>query len=158
MKLFAENGVQNALTAAIAKEVGSAAGTLFLYFPTKQDLIEELILHVSRENPAFVKSNLSSDLSTRGTFWTIWESYIRWFLAHEDAYCYIRQVKDSGLPVAEAVSQETTRNLEYFFCSDPERPGCRRHQTISRETDRRHPLPGHRRRDEPVQTAGGSGE
>jgi len=43
LKLFVENGVGNTSTSAIAKEAGVAAGTLFLYFPTKQDLIHELV-------------------------------------------------------------------------------------------------------------------
>lgn len=117
LKLFAEKGVQNTSTAAIAKEAGSAAGTLFLYFPTKQDLVDELVLKISRENAAYVKSNLSQDLSVRDTFWTIWQSYIRWFLQHEDAYRHIRQIMDSGLPVADEVSQETAMNLDYFFAA-----------------------------------------
>jgi AcrR family transcriptional regulator len=117
LKLFAEKGVQNASTAAIAKEAGSAAGTLFLYFPTKQDLVDELVLQISSENAASVKSNLSPDRSAHDTFWTIWQSYIRWFLEHEEAYRYIRQVMDSGLPVAEEVSQETAKNLDYFFAA-----------------------------------------
>ena len=43
LKLFVANGVQNTSTAAIAKEAGTASGTLFLYFPTKQDLLDELV-------------------------------------------------------------------------------------------------------------------
>ena len=38
LKLFVANGVKNTSTAAIAKEAGTAAGTFFLYFPTKQAL------------------------------------------------------------------------------------------------------------------------
>ena len=116
LELFAKNGVQNTSTAAIAKRAGSAAGTLFLYFPTKQDLISELVLQISRENSAYIKSRLSPDLSVRDTFWTIWESYIHWFLAHKDAYLYVRQIMDSGL-VLEGVAQETTENLDYYFAA-----------------------------------------
>jgi len=50
LKLFVANGVQHTSTAAIAREAGSAAGTLFLYFPTKQDLIHELTLKIGREH------------------------------------------------------------------------------------------------------------
>ena len=48
LKLFAANGLQNTSTAEIAKAAGTAAGTLFLYFPTKQDLINELVLWISQ--------------------------------------------------------------------------------------------------------------
>ena len=49
LKLFVANGVQNTSTAEIAKAAGTAAGTLFLYFPTKQDLIHALVLKIGRE-------------------------------------------------------------------------------------------------------------
>ena len=55
LKLFVKNGVMNTSTAAIAKEAGTAAGTLFLYFPTKQQLLDELILEIGREQSECVK-------------------------------------------------------------------------------------------------------
>jgi AcrR family transcriptional regulator len=114
LELFAQNGVQNTSTAAIAKRAGSAAGTLFIYFPTKQDLVNELVLQISRGNSAYIKSLLSPDISVREKFWTIWEGYIRWFLENQDAYLYIRQIMDSGA-VLEEVAQETSENLDYYF-------------------------------------------
>ena len=116
LKLVAQNGVHNKSTAAIGKEEGSASGTLFLYFPTKQDLVSELVLQISRENSAYIKSTLSQDLSVRDTFWTIWKGYIHWFLAHKDAYLYVRQIMDSGL-VLDEVAQETGENLDYYFAA-----------------------------------------
>lgn len=117
LKLFANNGVQNTSTAAIAKEAGSAAGTLFLYFPTKQDLVHELVLQISRDNSEYIKSNLDPDLPARDNFWRIWESYIRWFLQNKDAYLYIRQIMDSGSIADERVVQETGKNLDYYFAA-----------------------------------------
>ncbi len=51
LKLFAVNGIRNTSTAKISKEAGTAAGTLFLYFPTKQDLINELAVGSVNANP-----------------------------------------------------------------------------------------------------------
>ena len=116
LKLFVEMGVQNTSPAAIAREAGSAAGTLFIYFPTKQDLIDELVLRISREQSAYIKSILSPHQSVRDTFWTIWEGSIRGFLEHMDAYLYIRQVRDSGV-IGEEVMQETARYLDYYFAA-----------------------------------------
>jgi AcrR family transcriptional regulator len=96
LALFAQYGVQNTSTAAIAKRAGSAAGTLFLYFPTKQDLVNELVLQISHENSAYIKSKLAAELSIRETFWRIWKGYTSWFIENKDAYRYIRQIMDSG--------------------------------------------------------------
>ena len=54
LKLFAANGIQNTSTAEIARAAGTASGTLFLYFPTKQDLIDELAILISREESGHI--------------------------------------------------------------------------------------------------------
>lgn len=114
LKLFITRGVQNTSTAAIAKEAGTAAGTLFLYFPTKQDLINELVLQISNDQSDYMKTLLDPSLSVRDTFLTIWQGCIRWFLEHRDAFEYIRQVRDTGM-VEEAIVQESGKSFIYFY-------------------------------------------
>lgn len=114
LKLFVANGVQNTSTAAIAKEAGTASGTLFLYFPTKQDLIDELVLQIGREQADTMKASLDPSLSVRDTFFTIWNSSIRWFLENMDAYNYVQQVRDTGL-VSEATVQESAKFFSYYY-------------------------------------------
>lgn len=114
LKLFVENGVQNTSTAAIAKEAGTAAGTLFLYFPTKQDLINELVLEIVREQSENTKAKLSPELSVREAFFTIWEGTIRWFVENLTAYQYVQQVRDTGW-LDERIAEETGRYFDYFY-------------------------------------------
>jgi AcrR family transcriptional regulator len=114
LKLFVANGVKNTSTAAIAKEAGTASGTFFLYFPTKQDLINKLVLQIGREQSEYIKSLLTPSLSVWETFFTIWYGSIRWFLDNRDAYLYFRQVRDSGLIAAEVV-QESEQFFKYYY-------------------------------------------
>lgn len=114
LKLFVTYGVQNTSTAAIAKEAGTAAGTLFLYFPTKQDLINELVLQISSDQSEYMKTLLDPSLPVRDTFFTIWRGCIRWFVEHRDAYEYIQQVRDTGM-VEEAIVQESGKSFTYFY-------------------------------------------
>jgi AcrR family transcriptional regulator len=114
LKLFVENGVQNTSTNAIAKDAGSAAGTLFLYFPTKQDLINELVLKIGQEQSDFLKSLLDPTLSVRDTFFTIWDGSLHWFLENMEAYLYIRQVRDSGL-IDISIVRESEKFFDYYF-------------------------------------------
>lgn len=114
LKLFVANGVQNTSTAAIAKEAGTAAGTLFLYFPTKQDLIDELLLKIAREQSEYMKGLLTPSASVQDTFFTIWSGSIHWLLEHLDLYEYNQQVRDSGL-VDEAIVQETGKYFSYYY-------------------------------------------
>jgi AcrR family transcriptional regulator len=114
LQLFVANGVQNTSTAAIAKKAGTAAGTLFLYFPTKQDLINELVLKIAREQSDYMKTLLNPSLSVRDTFFTIWSGSIRWLLENIDIYEFSQQIRDSGF-VKEAIVQETGKYFSYYY-------------------------------------------
>ena len=68
LSLFVENGVTRTSTSAIAKKAGTAAGTLFLYFPTKQDLIHTLVLDIGLEQSESIKARLNPSLSVQRHF------------------------------------------------------------------------------------------
>ncbi len=55
IELFAKDGFWQTTTASIAQEAGVATGKLFNYFPTKNDLIDELYLSIKREALAVVQ-------------------------------------------------------------------------------------------------------
>ena len=114
LKLFVANGVQQTTTAAIAQEAGTAAGTLFLYFPTKQELVNELTLQIGREQSAYVKSLLEPSLPARETFLTIWNASLRWFQDNMDAYKFFQQIRSSNL-VDETTAQQGAAFLDYYF-------------------------------------------
>lgn len=114
LKLFVAQGVKETSTAEIAREAGAAAGTLFLYFPTKQALINELTLLIARQQAERVKSLLDPAMSARETFLTIWNSSLAWFLDNLTAYDYIQQVRDSGM-IDETVTLETNGYFDYYY-------------------------------------------
>lgn len=114
LKLFVENGVQNTTTAAIAQEAGAGAGTLFLYFPTKQALINELVLDIGRRHHSHMLSLLIPTRSVRDTFATIWEGSIKYFLDNITAYRYLQQVRNSGW-IDEATVNESAQFYAYYY-------------------------------------------
>ena len=114
LKLFVKSGVMNTSTAAIARDAGTAAGTLFLYFPTKQQLLDELILKIGREQSECVKNAIMPSLTARDTFFTIWNTTVHWFLENMDAYTYLQQVRDTGL-ISEKAVLESGEFFGYFY-------------------------------------------
>jgi AcrR family transcriptional regulator len=114
LKLFTTNGVQNTSTAEIAKAAGTASGTLFLYFPTKIQLINELILLISKQVSDHINGLLDPSLSVRDTFFTIWDGSIRWFLQNMDAFQYSQQVRDSGFITAET-TMESGKYFSFYY-------------------------------------------
>lgn len=114
LKLFVANGVQNTSTAEIAHEAGTAAGTLFLYFPTKQDLINELVLKIAKQESDSINRLLDPSLTVRDTFFTIWDGSIRWLLENMDAYQYNQQIRDSGI-IPDSVTLETAKYFRFYY-------------------------------------------
>lgn len=114
LKLFVANGVQNTSTAEIAREAGSAAGTLFLYFQTKQDLINELVLKISEEQSEYINTLLSAPLSIQDAFLAIWNGSIDWFLRNLEAYQFVQQIRDTSI-IPESIIQETAKHLSYYY-------------------------------------------
>jgi len=116
LKLFVAKGVQHTSTAEIAAEAGTAAGTLFLYFATKQDLINALVLKIGQDQSDAIKALLDPSLSARETFFTIWNGSLGWLLENMDAYQYIQQVRDAGV-IDEAVVQESNKFFDYYYAA-----------------------------------------
>ncbi|HEX2981021.1 MAG TPA: TetR/AcrR family transcriptional regulator [Anaerolineaceae bacterium] len=114
LKLFVEKGVPNTTTAEITSAAGSAAGTLFLYFPTKLDLVNELIVTVAAQQTQAINALVDPSSSAREMFSAIWNASIGWFRDHPDAYLYVLQVRDSGM-VSPAVVEETNRAFAFYY-------------------------------------------
>jgi AcrR family transcriptional regulator len=114
LRLFAANGIQNTSTAEIAAEAKVASGTLFLYFPTKQHLVNELVILVSKQEAEHINSLLNPSMSVRDTFVTIWDGSIRWLLEHPEVFQYSQQVRHSGL-VSEAATQESGKYFSFYY-------------------------------------------
>jgi len=67
-----------ATTAGIAKEAGIANGSLFTYFDTKTELLNELYLELKRELAAISLHKLPSDAELRDQMYHIWKSWSEW--------------------------------------------------------------------------------
>ncbi len=114
LELFVSQGVINTSTAEIARAAGTAAGTLFLYFPTKQALLDALAIDIAREQSARITGLLEPAFDARQSFYTIWAGTLHWFLENLPAYLYLQQVRDAGWISAEAVA-ETEKFFGYYF-------------------------------------------
>lgn len=82
-------------TAKIAKEAGFAEGTLFTYFATKDDLLNELFLEIEAELAAALLDDYPADGSPYERTRHIWSRLIDWGVANPAKRKTIRQLKVS---------------------------------------------------------------
>ncbi len=104
LKLFTTYGFHGTPTSRIAKEAGVATGTLFHYFATKQDLIDELYLECKS---ALIKAVVETtqdedDIETwlRGAF----ANSVRWATRNREKYLFFEQFYNS--PNISSITRE----------------------------------------------------
>ncbi|AKB82653.1 Transcriptional regulator, TetR family [Methanosarcina barkeri 3] len=91
LKLFTERGFHGTSTAQISKEAGVATGTLFNYFPTKEDLINSLYFEVKGE----LSRNMGREIKAQSTFKDklkkIWSNLVKWGVENQEEFLFVGQ-------------------------------------------------------------------
>ncbi|ENN6572647.1 TetR/AcrR family transcriptional regulator, partial [Raoultella ornithinolytica] len=89
---FAQSGIA-ASTSAIARSAGVAEGTLFRYFATKDELLNELYLSIkSGLVKAMVSGLTPNEKRPKENARNIWDSYIDWSIRHPMEHKAIRRM------------------------------------------------------------------
>lgn len=112
LKLFTERGFQGTSTAQISKEAGVATGTLFHYFPTKEDLINNLYFEVKGDLSRAMVKDLELQSNFRDTLKKIWDNLVRWGLDNRNEFLFVGQFCNS--PYISNFTREEVMK-EYVF-------------------------------------------
>jgi AcrR family transcriptional regulator len=113
-RLIARSGLHNTPTSAVAREAGVAAGTLYLYFPSKEALINALYLELVAEQARAAAPDGAppDDADPRALLWHSWHGLARWHLDHPDASNVIHQCRASGILSPETRDAEQRARVD----------------------------------------------
>jgi len=92
----------SAPTATIAHEAGVANGSLFTYFKTKADLLNELYLELKTEMGTAALAGLPADATIRHQMFHFWSNWMRWATSNPEKRRVMAQ-----LSVSEDITPET---------------------------------------------------
>lgn len=117
LRLIARTGLHNTPMSALAREAGVAAGTLYLYFPSKEAMINALYLQLLEERhrattvgpaaPADDAGEHDENAAVpRALLWQFWHALARWYLDHPDASNVIQQCRVSSILTEETRAAE----------------------------------------------------
>jgi len=107
MDLFADRGIGHAPTSAISSAAGVAEGTLFTYFKTKDELINELFRELRKELDRELKDYpFTSDARTRLRF--VWDRYLNLAMTYPKRLEVVRQLRASGRLLKDAEAPNMT--------------------------------------------------
>ncbi|WP_175426575.1 TetR/AcrR family transcriptional regulator [Azospirillum brasilense] len=98
----AEEGL-SARTAKIAKSAGVAEGTIFNYFPTKDDLLNELYVALKASLDA-MQAGFRQREDRPGRWEMIWNAYVDWSVGNDAKRRALRQLR-----VSETITPESRK-------------------------------------------------
>lgn len=88
LDLFVERGFRAATIPAIAARAGVATGTVYLYFDSKERLVNEVLARVKGGLAARLQVEVPRAAPVRAQFEAIWEVFTSFALAHERALAF----------------------------------------------------------------------
>ena len=106
-RVIAAQGL-GAPTATIAREAGVSNGSLFTYFDTKADLLNQLYLELKSEMGTAALAGLPGDGDVRGQIRHMWNRWLRWAAEQPDKRRALAQLDVSDeitVPTHQAASQ-----------------------------------------------------
>jgi AcrR family transcriptional regulator len=108
LKLFVERGFAGTPTSRIAQEANIATGTLFYFFPTKDQLIHALYGHLKDKAGEYVQKALRKGDSPKAILETYYVESLHWALEYPLEFRFLAQYTHSpyGNPVDPAVEPE----------------------------------------------------
>jgi len=112
LKLFTERGFHGTSTAQISKEAGVATGTLFNYFPTKEDLINNLYFEVKGKLSRSMGNGIEIESSFQDKLKRLWSNLIKWGIDNQEEFLSVDQFCSS--PYITKFTREEVMK-EYVF-------------------------------------------
>jgi AcrR family transcriptional regulator len=91
LKLFTEKGIDNTSTALISKEADVAAGTIYLYFENKVDLINKLYLSIKEESMVSSFLYLLEHSVGYESLEKVWLENVEWGVNNPNKFRFIMQ-------------------------------------------------------------------
>ncbi|HEY1549364.1 MAG TPA: TetR/AcrR family transcriptional regulator [Kofleriaceae bacterium] len=112
IRVIAAQGL-SAPTAAIAQAAGISTGSLFTYFATKADLLNQLYLELKARMAQTALAGVSPKLALRTQFARMWANWTRWATTNPDQRraLALLQVADDITPVTRAASHDAMAPL-----------------------------------------------
>ncbi|MBP1909486.1 TetR/AcrR family transcriptional regulator [Methanolobus bombayensis] len=115
LKLFTERGFHGTSTAQISKEAGVATGTLFNYFPTKEDLINALYFDVKEKLSRSMGKDVQAQKTYKEKLRKMWYNLVEWGIENQDQFLFVGQFCSS--PYITSHTREVVME-EYVFFHD----------------------------------------
>lgn len=104
LTVFAQRGFWSTPTSEISKAAGVSEGTLFTYFKTKDDLMNELFCELKKELYDAVMTNFPKEGDIRTRVQELWNRHIDWGVSNPDKNKVLAQ-----LDLSESITEDSKK-------------------------------------------------
>ena len=110
LSLCSEVGIAGLKMSAIAKQARIASGTLYLYFDSKEVLLNTLYQKLKREFISITPTNLD-ELPVKAQLFTLWQQSLRYFVNRRQELFFMEQflrspfISDESLAASQGFTQ-----------------------------------------------------
>jgi AcrR family transcriptional regulator len=112
LKLFGKKGYGSTTTAEIAKDAQVIVGTLFNYYPTKQELVNKLYLYANRDYCEYAK-NLNEKKDFKRGMIELWSRCIDYAMENQDTFRFLLIFRNSPVITEDTIKQINDESI--FF-------------------------------------------
>ncbi len=117
LELVKENGFHGTPMSMVAKEAGVAAGTIYHYFESKEQLICELYKYVMAQGIAVLQNSDDSALAYKDRFFSVWMGLYNYYVNNPNVLRFWEQFVNSPYNIRKAGGEpdELQKQLYKFF-------------------------------------------
>ncbi|MEK3682785.1 TetR/AcrR family transcriptional regulator [Paenibacillus sp. FSL R10-2736] len=108
LRLLIEKDLQATSMALISKESGVSTGSIYYYFKSKEEVVNELFRAIVRFYNEAIYTDFNREGSIRERFWRFWENVIRFNMEYPYPFQFLEQYSFSPY-IDEAIRQEANR-------------------------------------------------
>lgn len=103
LKVINEQGLSGAPVSRIAREAGVAAGTMYVYYKSKDELLISLYKSILEGLNTSLEDAVEGDLAERPQFYKLWLAAFKYYLKNPEGFLFVRQfsVSPKGVQAAK---------------------------------------------------------
>jgi TetR/AcrR family transcriptional regulator, repressor of fatR-cypB operon len=111
LELISDQGLQSTPMSQIAQRANTGIGTIYRYYPSKDDLINALYIEVKKQITSFVLQSYTEELPVRKAFKLVLGGLVRFFIENPKLLSFAEQYLNSPL-ISDATHEEGSRIIE----------------------------------------------
>ncbi len=113
LKLVVDHGLESTPMSMIGKEAGVGMGTIYHYFPNKEELVNTLYTELKQGVRVAMMQDYEREAPIRERFFRIWRALFHYYLRHPYEFLFMEQVGFSP------VLTSSTKAVDYKLWEEP---------------------------------------